>query len=222
MSVFCYYDPMDTEPTKLIIVPGHAAFKKEVALPLPPNVENDDLWVLQSFQASEPHFYIEHIKKGLELIDEKSLLIFSGGRTRAAAGEFWSEAKTYSEIAKSFSPKASHAVLEEYARDSYQNLEYSLLKFKSLTGYTPSKVLVVGWSFKADRYKFHADTLGIPTKYFQYVGVNNPTESELDDALRGELKTLNEFKAAPFGDTGMLLEKRLQRDPWGDGEPTEY
>ncbi|MDB5180592.1 MAG: hypothetical protein JWO54_350, partial [Candidatus Saccharibacteria bacterium] len=129
--------------TKLIIVPGHASFKEDVTLPLSAKVDDDSLWALQSFQAGEPGFYIKHIKKGLELTDEDSLLMFSGGRTRAASGKFWSEAKTYSEIAKLLSTKAPHAVLEEYARDSYQNLDYSLREFKSITGAMPTKVFVV-------------------------------------------------------------------------------
>ena len=212
---------MHNKPTELIIVPGHAAFKKEVSLPLPSDIEKDDLWVLQSFQAGEPPFYIEHIKSALELADNASIVVFSGGRTRLESGRAWSEAKTYYEIAKLLSPKLPRVELEEYARDSFQNLDYSVRKFKSLTCTMPTKIFVVGWAFKAERYHVHAKTLGV-TDTFEYLGVNNPSEDDLQGALKGERATLEQFEVTPRGDSGPLLDKRLQRDPWGDGEPQEY
>lgn len=189
---------MQTNPTKLIVIPGHAAFKQTVTLPLPSDITQDELWVLQSFQMGEPPFYIEHIKKGIELADQNSLLIVSGGRTRAESGKFWSEAKTYAKIAQSLTSEPLQLALEEYARDSYQNLKYSVRKFKSLTGVMPEKVQVVGWAFKADRYKFHADTLGI-SDIFEYIGVNNPDANDLAGAVKGELSTLEAFKTTPLG-----------------------
>ncbi len=86
----------------LIIVAGHAAFKEGIAS-CPHNPGKDEHWVLQSFQHGEPPYYIEHIQKGVELLqkDPLSLLVFSGGRTRKEAGH-WSEAASYKSVAERF------------------------------------------------------------------------------------------------------------------------
>jgi hypothetical protein len=53
------------DPTELIIVPGHAAFKESVT-EVPAAPERDEYWVLQEFQQGEPPYYIEHIEAGVK------------------------------------------------------------------------------------------------------------------------------------------------------------
>lgn len=43
-------------------------------------------------------------------------------------------------------------VTEEYARDSYENLLFSICRFSEMTGNYPDKITVVGFEFK--RYRF--------------------------------------------------------------------
>ena len=87
----------------LILVAGHAPFKKETEA-VPDHPEKDDGWFLQPFQRGEPPFYIEHIRRGVILLanNPAALLIFSGGHTRVDAGLRWSEGGTYAEIATHF------------------------------------------------------------------------------------------------------------------------
>lgn len=209
---------------KLIVVAGHAAFKDDIR-EVPANPERDNYWVLQSFQRGEPPYYIEHIKKGAELAaeDESSLLLFSGGRTRKEAGH-WSEAATYKAIAERFeywakSPQKimARVALEEFARDSLQNLEFSLYKFYQLTGHYPRYTTVVGWQFKAERFALHRAALNIPKSAFTYVGVNNP--EDIQDALKGEQRALEQFRSDPTGSHSPLVDKRNERNPFDESSP---
>ncbi len=206
----------------IIIVPGHASFKETTGLPLPKHIEKDSYWVLKDFQYGEPPFYIEHIQKALELASDDSLVVFSGGRTKKESGSLWSEAKTYDEIAKTLPNYPRHVALEEHARDSFQNLDFSIRKFISLYGEAPTKILIVGWSFKEIRFKIHAEALGIDLTHIEYIGVNNPPQDKMVSALLGESDILKEFLATPLGDSGVLKERRQNRDPFNDGDPKDY
>lgn len=214
---------MKSQPDHLIIVPGHAPFKQGVT-GVPDNVTNDESWVLQSFQHGEPPHYIEHIKTGVELLKEDvaGLLLFSGGRTRPEAGN-WSEAATYKAIAKychywlTDNAEEAQALeerikLETFARDSFENLECSLYRFYQLLGRYPVRVTVVGWQFKAKRFKFHAQTLNIPKEHFTYVGCNNP--DNVEGAMRGEERALAQFYNDPRGEHSPLSDKRDERNPF--------
>jgi len=201
----------------LIIVPGHASFKDSVS-EVPDNFRSDEHWVLQEFQKGEPPYYIEHIEAGVKLAEQDStnLLVFSGGRTRHES-EKWSEATTYEAIYRKCNFSGAVVELEEYARDSFENLQFSLYQFYRKIGHYPVHVTVAGWKFKQERFQLHADALGISSDKFSYVGVNNP--KDLAGALKGEERTLAEFKADPFGSSGVLQDKRIERNPFNDISP---
>ena len=204
---------------KLIIVPGHAPFKNSVEK-VPDNFQEDKYWVLQEFQRGEPPYYIEHIKEATKLaeLDKKSLLVFSGGRSRPES-ENWSEAATYKAIYDRLNPDSpsDNVELEKFARDSFENLKFSLYQFYRKIGRYPVHVTVAGWIFKRERFCFHADTLGIDPAHFTYAGVNNP--KDLAGALKGEERALTDFRNDPFGDKGVLASKRLERNPFNDTNP---
>jgi hypothetical protein len=204
----------------LIIVPGLAPFK-DSTIDAPADPEADKYWVLMPFQREEPPYYIEHIKKGAELLkqDPSSLLMFSGGQTRPE-GKKWSEASTYAAIAARYGywgADGKQIELEEYARDSFENLQFSLYRYYMLKGVYPSHVTVVGWSFKKARFDFHSQTLNIPSKHFTFVGLNNPVN--IEGATIGEKRTLEEFKADPFGNHEPLRSKRAERNPFNKDHP---
>ena len=84
---------------------------------------------------------------------------------------------------------------------------------------------VVGWAFKEERFKQHAQALGLlPAEYssaaattttssaFNYVGVGVPP-SNADKAYAAEAVTRQQFLDNPLGNTGPLCEKRRQRNP---------
>lgn len=215
---------MNKQPEKLIVVAGHAAFKDSLQT-CPDDPDRDEHWVLQSFQHGEPPYYIEHLRKGAELAqqDDTSLLMFSGGRTRKEAGH-WSEAATYQAVAEYFdywsnTPEQvmARVALEEFARDSFHNLEFSLYRYYQLTGAYPQRITVVGWQFKAARFALHRAALTIPEERFTYVGVNNPTD--LASALKGEERALAQFREDPMGLRSTLADKRADRNPFKETSP---
>ena len=206
----------------LIVVPGHASFADHIT-EVPPDPQADEHWVLQAFQTGEPPFYIEHIKIGVDQLklQPQARLYFSGGRSRAAS--HWSEAGTYDKIASHFnfwktSETEKHDLnertfTEEYARDSFENLLFSLCAFYQRFNTYPQIVTVVGWAFKQARFDFHRQTLGIPADRFRYIGANNP--DDLTIALQGEEKALEQFRADPWGKNPPLSFKRTERNPFG-------
>lgn len=62
--------------------------------------------------------------------------------------------------------------LEEFARDSYENLLFSICRFKEATGNYPSRVTVIGFDFKENRFsKLHRKAIGFPKDSFTYIGI---------------------------------------------------
>ncbi len=204
---------------QLVLVPCHAVCVRPDA----PDLAADAVWALQTFQSGEPSFYIEHIRRAVEVAAQATdaRLIFSGGMTRAEAGPV-SEAESYRRVAErydwwGFPEVAGRAATEDFARDSFENLLFGLLRFGELTGTFPERVTVVGWAFKRERFDLHRAAVGFPTEKFDYRGVNDP--ADLAGALAGEAKTIELFKADPRGETGVLAEKRRQRNPFGRVAP---
>jgi hypothetical protein len=206
----------------LIVVAGHAAFRADQST-VPPTPEADAGWVLQSFQLGEPPFYIEHIRRGVVLAanNPRALLLFSGGHTRQEAGD-WSEASTYLAIARHYDwwvPANNSGLrmhlsdqtdLEEFARDSFENLLFSVCRFQTLTGRYPETVTVVSWAFKRTRFDFHRAAIGFPAPRYRFDPCNEPLD--LPAAIRGEQGALRDFIESRYGADGKLFDKRNQRD----------
>ncbi|MCX7834185.1 MAG: YdcF family protein [Ignavibacteria bacterium] len=198
---------------ELIIVACHAIFigeKRE-------DILNDDKWILFPFQKGEPKYYVEHLKTGIKLSFENlnSVLVISGGKTRKEATNI-SEAESYLKIAEmekwfGFQEVKGKTFLEEYARDSFENLLFSLCKYFELHSKLPLKTYLITWKFKEERYNFHSRSLGLTSDEFEFIGVNNP--EDLDLAIENEKRTLLEFKSDPYGTAGILREKKQIRNP---------
>ncbi len=207
--------------TELIIVPGHGVCKK--GFTSPDLATLDSSWV--GIFPGEGRFYVGHCQKGVALASENtnSLLVFSGGQTREDAGKR-SEAESYFEIARDHgwweeSSVADRAVTEEYARDSLENLLFSIAVFKQQTGRWPEKVTVVGWIFKERRYDLHRQALKWPKSKFVYVGVNNPVGEGLKKALAGEKKKVDSVANDMFLTGSEWVSQREQRDPFRRKHP---
>lgn len=182
------------------------------------DVELDSSWVLQPFQRGEPPYYIEHLRRAVQIAarDESARLVLSGGCTRAEAGPK-SEAQGYLEVAQHRNwfghPQVRDpTLLEEFSRDSFENLLFGICRFKEATGAYPQRVTVVSWAFKRERFHFHRATLGLPSAGFVFEGVNNP--ADLSAAIRGEQQALADFRRDPLGQNDKLAAKRLQRNPF--------
>ena len=212
----------------LIIVACHAVYVAEdFSEPL-----SDSSWFLQDFQKGEPPFYVEHIRRGIELADDdkEALLVFSGGQTRYEAGPR-SEAQSYWMIADHFewwfrTNVKLRATTEEFARDSFENLLFSICRFEECVGKYPEKIIVVSWAFKKERFDMHRKAIRFPSSRFTFEGVNNPVD--LTAAEDGERKAIEDFKQDPYGtrenrgderdENGRLIkflgDKRRERNPF--------
>jgi hypothetical protein len=213
----------------LVMVAAHAALRAELR-EAPELGERDDAWVLEPFQAGEAPFYLEHMRRGAVLTAHHpaALLVFSGGRTRRAAGT-WSEAASYRQIAERagwWLPDRQHelraelerrSITEEFARDSWENLLFSLCRFQQATGRYPRRVTVVSWAFKAERFDLHRSALRIPASRFRFVGQGDPFD--LAAAERGESAALRAFRLDPYGRDPELQAKRARRNPFSLEHP---
>ncbi|KAJ9115070.1 hypothetical protein QFC22_005398 [Naganishia vaughanmartiniae] len=156
----------------LVMVAGHAIWKGTDAT----KREDDDDWVLQPIQqgGSVKTFY-KHISRGgqtrpdtppttesqsyLRLAIESGLL--------PAAPEFW------------------RVTTEEFALDSFENVLFSLARFKEMTGHWPKKMTVVGFEMKRRRFEqLHRAALKFPQEKFTYIGIDD--EGDTRASYEGE------------------------------------
>lgn len=195
-----------------IIVAGHAI----CANPADPWAESN--WTLLPFQRGEVPCYIGHIEAGVRAAaaDPDSLLLFSGGYSRAEAGPR-SEAASYFWVADHLGwfghPEVrARALTEEFARDSFENLLYSICRVKEYTGHYPAHVTCVSWRFKSDRFHLHRESIRWPAARFTYNGVNDPPD--LPQAIDAETRNRAAYVADPYSSSPAFRAKRDARNPF--------
>lgn len=226
--------------SNLIVVPGHAVYVGHQAS----HATHIDHWK-GTFQAGyrghdEARLYTEHVRAGVDALakDTHALLLFSGGQTREEVGPF-SEAQSYWYLAEQYDwfghlQVRERASTEDFARDSFENLLFSLHRYRQCTDHLPSRIVIYGFAFKEERYQKHfeaiksnaaaLDVAGISCS-FSYRGVNDPPYYRLhgllggNGSLQGEADVREAFDACPLGDSGELLKKRIGRDPFCRGNP---
>lgn len=211
----------------LILVPGHAVLKINQ---LDKAHISDNSWYLLPYQrgVGYPEIIMSHIKNGIlkTTMDPYSILVFSGGETRKDVGPI-SEGLSYYYVAKNqhWFPKEmidNRVVTEEYARDSFENLLFSICRFKEVTGNYPSRITVIGFDFKADRFtNLHRKAIGFPIVNFNYVGLK-PTSYRFNykNAIVGEEVAVNEFQHDMYGCKDKdLVVKRRKRNPFSRTVP---
>ena len=202
----------------LVLVAGHAIFVGDKS----EEILDDASWLLEPYQQDEPRFFQEHIKAGVELAaaDPRSLLLFSGGRTRQESRR--SEAAGYRVVAElreywgnpDIPPRTE---LEVYARDSLENLLFGLCRFRELAGRYPEHTTIVSWKFKGPRFEMHREALAYPGARFRFVGSENPLA--LEGARSGEAHTRSLYAHDPLGLGDELLALRRARNPHGATAP---
>ena len=183
------------------------------------NLAEDRSWYLEPYQTNEGPLFVEHVRRGVELAarDPGALLLFSGGQTRREAGPR-NEALSYYKIAAGHlawlgAPELeSRASTEEFARDSFENLLFSVCRFREITGVYPLSVEFVTWAFKEPRLDLHRQAMRFPKGRFRFDGPNDPPD--LPDVLPQEEKTLASFRADPYGTGATLGLKRQKRNPF--------
>jgi len=215
----------------LVVVCGHAVFVGGDFTAAAAALESS--WFLEPYQRTpgQAAALVEHMRTGVLIAskNEHSILLFSGGTTRAPAGSL-SEATSYYLVSRAsgwFGAEnvdvAKRAFTEERARDSYENVLFSIARFHELTGHTPRHLTVVGYEFKRARFQNeHLTALRWPADRFAYEGT--PFANAEREALSAEReKTVrSQFAADPYGCGDELGGKRVARDPFavvGESHP---
>mmetsp|Transcript_61125 Transcript_61125/g.184793 ORF Transcript_61125/g.184793 Transcript_61125/m.184793 type:complete len:382 (+) Transcript_61125:39-1184(+) len=217
----------------LVLVAGHAVVLADT---LDGIDKHDGSWYLEGYQRGQglPGAFVNQIRLGVEAAarDPRALLVFSGGQTRSAAGPR-DEGSSYYRVAEHYRwwgraqpagaaagiPVSQRAVTEDFATDSFQNLLFSLCRFKEVVGHYPSRVTVVSFDFKRRRFEeLHRSALRIPRARFSFLGSQPPAASSFDlaRAERGEREhALRYFEVDPYGcRTPALVAKRDARNPF--------
>jgi hypothetical protein len=193
-----------------VIVAGHAVLRRWK------NLTADDSWCLLDYQRGEPPRYIEHVRAGIEAAaaNPNAVLVISGGPTRAEAGPL-TEAYSYYMAAVHYAwfghpAVARRTIIEDFARDSFENLLFGLCRFKEFTGEYPATVTIVSWGFKEQRFRFHRECIRFPEERFRYLAPNNP--EALEQALRAEKASLDGYRADPYSSSPHFRAKRAERN----------
>ncbi|KAK6519420.1 hypothetical protein TWF281_003254 [Arthrobotrys megalospora] len=221
-EIVAEYDggPPRTDITHLVVVAGHAIWMGGNTLG-----EDETEWTLLPYQHGLAKTFKAHIMTGVQTAQksEDSLLIFTGGETRNFAGPA-SEAQSYWSLAylsKLIEPNSSlfnRSTTEEFARDSYENLLFSICRFHEYTSNYPTKLTVVGFEFKRERFKTeHRAAIRFPLEHFTYIGIDNTEDPEqLAGFAKGEKEgLLKQYRDDPHGCTDPeLKDKRKGRNPF--------
>jgi len=210
-------------------VPGHAVMRLSE---LSQAETSDSAWYLLSYQRDMGFHDIitSHIKAGIDIANEdklNSVLIFSGGETRKDVGPT-SEAASYYYLAQYKNwiddTNSDNIFIEEYARDSFENLLFSICRYREIKGYYPNKISVVGFDFKAERFSsLHRSALKFPASQFHYFGLR-PNDDRFDHlkASEGERGVARVFSEDPYGcHDAALQHKRIARNPFKRTVPYE-
>lgn len=205
----------------LVLVAGHAIFTgqswgRE-------SLTDERNWILEKFQTGQVATFLKHIQKGVEIAanDSSSLLIFSGGQTRGGAGPR-SEGLTYWMAAESSSwyghdPVRNRSLAEEYARDSLENLLFSVCRFHQVVGRYPRLIKVVSFGFKRIRFTdIHRKALRFPAHRFEFYGIDPDGTDGMRGLTAGErARAMGPFAGDPYGcHTSVLSEKKEIRNPY--------
>jgi hypothetical protein len=190
---------------------------------------DEDEWIMQDFQRSdqsqnkpsEHETFIAHILTAAMITQHapQTILVFSGGKTTPADR---TEANGYGLILEhmvrnnpAMFTRGVHYALEEYATDSYQNLLFSIIRFRQLTGAYPKLITVITHAFKERRFlEQHAPAIKWPLDRIRVQGVNPPfTLGELNFTQKGEReRAYNAFNEDPYGARSPLSQKRRARN----------
>lgn len=140
------------------------------------------------------------------------LLIISGGYTKKEIQK--SEAQGMVDWAHDLGLNIDGIpfILEEYSRDSFENILFSVCRFYEEYDQFPDGIGVCIWKPKEKRFKIIIEALKFLNYSFLGIG-------EKEALARAEASQLETIRNDPFHRHPALALKRGQRDPWGKGNP---
>lgn len=227
----------------LIMVAGHSVI---ISGHLHDADTDEKDWYMFDYQVGHglPQSIVSHIRAGIQEAakDPHSLLVFSGGETRSSVGpinegtsyfmvadamDLWNEPVVRNET--SFLGAATvreRSITEEFASDSFENLLFSICRFKEVAGSYPTRITVISFTFKRTRFiKLHARALQWNLNAFAYIGLDADASSgfDIEASVQGEItNAIIPFVEDPYGCfTGELQEKRKGRNPFFRTPPYE-
>lgn len=187
--------------------------------------------IIADFQRGQTQTFIKHIEFATTIArkDPDAILVFSGGQTSKVAGpisegqSYWSLAEAQGELIQDEKGRSleGRMIVEEFARDSYENLLFSIARFNEYVGSYPTIITVVGHEFKKARYEnLHRAAIHYPAAQFRYVGFD-PPQIEKKLAADGEAANAGiPFSKDPHGCTNrILVSKRRDRNPFRRAHP---
>lgn len=209
----------------LIILPCHSIWKGGNT-----NGLAQDEWHLAPFQyEGKDHLcFREHLIESIRKLkaESNSVLVVSGGKTKREAGPI-SEAQSYYDLLKRFEEWddsfLDRVLLEEYARDSFENVLFLFCRYYESFNRYPSYVSVTGFEFKRDRFvNYHlGDAMNFPLERVFYYG-NAPSPDETVDKVKyfadlekaEEAHALAHFRNDLYGVSHPLSTKKNSRNPF--------
>jgi len=170
------------------------------------------------FHADYPEYvriYEQQLRESFRLLNDGSydILVISGGYTKPETEK--SEARGMLDWADELElPRQKGALLlEEYAKDSFENLLFSICRFFQFFGEFPEVVHSCTWKFNAERFGILARQIFLPR--FQVIPVGRRVGEE--DISRKWAKLAEED---PFYTKQKGSKTKYQgRDPWRKGCP---
>ncbi len=195
--------------TRLIVVAGHATWDGEK-------------W--KGGHRGQERCYEDQISTGIRLVEKGDILVFSGGRTRPELNLENSEAKSMLDWTGDITDSV---VCEEFARDSFENLLYSLLLFHRKTERWPNAMTVVTFGFKGQRFNAIAAGMNLPHLRFHSAGDEFLSVSEREKATIGETLAITEMIREdslwdPLQRGDSFRRKRLRRTPYANRKDDSY
>lgn len=200
------------EIENLIILPCHSVFAPELNSNIQ-DITNDNSdrfsiatnpknWILEPFQieSDDQISFLKHLELSLLELHENignSALVISGGFTKKETKK--SESSSYLQLAEKvgflknpYFKKGVNILLDEYARDSYENVLYGICTFYKRFNKFPKQITIVGFGFKRERFlRSHLVTLG-------YYSVPTINKTEIDNLPN--TKHVKYISSGPFLD----------------------
>lgn len=80
--------------------------------------------------------------------------------------------------------------LQEHARDSFENVLFSLCRFFELTGHYPAKITAVSYTLKQQRFEqLHRAAVRFPAAAFHFIGTPVPEGATGAAAVSNRIQT---------------------------------